>query len=98
MAKPDADPFIRRHLHDFLYFRQHLAVFAAQTNALLFRMTGAAPEAVGGKSRKPDHFEIRILQSDPDVLGSHAKTHSDTAIHLDLLVSSPRAIMSSMYR
>src|SRR6476620_12121751 len=44
-------------------------------------MSGAAPEAVRGKRRKPDHLEIRILYSDTDVFGTHAETHADTAVN-----------------
>ena len=67
------------------HFRQHLAVFAAQAHAFVVRMAGAAPEAVGGKSRKPDHLEVGILQSDADVFGPHAETHADAAVNFDAM-------------
>ena len=46
-------------------------------------MAGAAPEAVGREGREPDHLEIRILQSDPDILGAHTKAHADPAVNFN---------------
>ena len=53
--------------------------FSHQADAFLFRMAGAAPEAVGREGWEPDHLEIRILQSDPDILRPHAEAHADPA-------------------
>ena len=44
-------------------------------------MAGAAPKAIGRESWKPDHLEIRILQSDTHILGAHAEAHADPAVN-----------------
>ena len=85
MAEADADFLFRRHLHDLFYFRQNLAVFGYQAYAFFFRMAGAAPETIGGKSREPDHFEVGILESHADVFGPHAETHPDAAVDFDAI-------------
>jgi hypothetical protein len=69
--------------HDLRDFRQHFAVFGHQSHAFLFRMAGAAPEAIGREGREPDHLEIRILQPHPDILGAHAEAHAHTAINFN---------------
>jgi hypothetical protein len=85
VAEADADFLFRCHLHDFFHLRQDPAFLAAQTHAFFFRVPGAAPEAVGGKGRKPDHLEVRILKTHADVLGSHSETHPDAAVDLDAI-------------
>ena len=85
MAEADADFLFRGHLHDLFRFRQHFAVLAAQTHALFFRVAGAAPETVGGESRKPNHFEVGILKPDANVLRSHAEAHPHAAVNLDAM-------------
>src|ERR1044072_7664058 len=87
MAEADADFFLRCHFHDLFHFGQHSTVFAAQADAFVIGMSRAPPEAVRRKRRKPDHFEIRLLQSDTDVFGTHPETHADAAVNFDPDVS-----------
>src|SRR5262245_23437174 len=83
MAKPNADFLFSRHFHDLFHLRQNFTVLAAQAYAFMFRMSGAAPEAIGGEGREPDHLEVGILKSHTNVIRSHAKTHSHAAVNLD---------------
>src|SRR4030095_10674339 len=69
--------------HDLFHFGQHFAVFAAQAHAFMIRVAGTAPEPIGSKRRKPNHFEVGILQADADVVRAHAETHADAAVHFD---------------
>ena len=85
MAEADADFLFRRHLHDLFHLRQNFAVLAAQTHTFMLRMASAAPEAIGGESREPDHLEVGILESHANVLGPHPETHPDAAVDFDAI-------------
>src|SRR4029450_13380712 len=73
MAEADSDVVLRGQLHDADDLWSYRAVrLVHQAEAVVLRLSRPAPEAVRRKRGKPDHLEVRILQSDANGFGVHS--------------------------